>query len=65
MNEKKSEIIFYGNLNGKNIQGYAYSVYGIGGEAPTITANAGGGHMPYILIEWEEEDEKVERHSGV
>lgn len=31
MNEKKSEIIFYGNLNGKNIQGYAYSVYGIGG----------------------------------
>lgn len=32
MNEKKSEIIFYGNLNGKNIQGYAYSVYGIGGK---------------------------------
>lgn len=62
--EKKSEdIIFYGNLNGKCIQGYAYSVYGTGGNSPTLTANAGGGHMPYILIndEYKKKEDGNER----
>ena len=37
-----SDIIFYGNLNNKNIQGYAYSVYGINGLSATITTGCGG-----------------------
>jgi hypothetical protein len=57
MEKKTDNIIFYGNLNDKNIQGYAYSIYGADGNSPTLTANAGGGHMPYII---EEEDEIVE-----
>ena len=47
---QSDEIIFYGNLNGKGIQGYAYSVYGINGIAATITAVCGGGHEPFILV---------------
>ena len=50
MEKKTDDIIFYGNLNDKNIQGYAYSVYGVNRISPTLTANSGGGHMPYILI---------------
>ena len=52
------EIIFYGNLNDKNIQGYAYSVYGVNSLCATITANAGGGHMPYILVKEKKDEEK-------
>ena len=47
---QSDEIIFYGNLNGKGIQGYAYSVYGTNGIAATITAVCGGGHEPFILV---------------
>ena len=47
---QSDEIIFYGNLNGKGIQGYAYSVYGTYGIAATITAVCGGGHEPFILV---------------
>ena len=57
MEKKTDNIIFYGNLDGENIQGYDYSVYGKNGICATITANSGGGHTPYIL---EEEDEVVE-----
>ena len=59
------EIVFYGNLNGKNIQGYAYSVYGGDGLCATITANAGGGHMPYILVEEGGNGRDLERDSGL
>ena len=65
MEKKNEDIIFYGNLNGKCIQGYAYSVYGTRGNSPTLTANAGGGHMPYILIERKEDERDLERHSGL
>ena len=58
MEKKNEDIIFYGNLNGKCVQGYAYSVYGIYGNAPTLTANSGGGHMPYILTGGKNEDAK-------
>lgn len=54
MKKKTDNIIFYGNLDGENIQGYDYSVYGKNGIYATITANSGGGHTPYIL---EEEDD--------
>jgi hypothetical protein len=36
-----------------------------GGNSPTLTANAGGGHMPYILIEGKEDERDLERHSGL
>ena len=35
------------------------------GNSPTLTANAGGGHMPYILIEGKEDERDLERHSGL
>ena len=54
MEKKTDDIIFYGNLNDKNIQGYAYSVYGTDGLCATITTGCGGGHLPMIL---EEEDD--------
>ena len=54
MEKKTDDIIFYGNLNDKNIQGYAYSIYGADGLCATITTGCGGGHTPYIL---EEEDD--------
>ena len=36
-----------------------------GGNSPTLTANAGVGHMPYILIEGKEDERDLERHSGL
>ena len=57
----KTELIFYGNFDGKNIQGYKYSVYDINGLSAAITANSGGGHMPYILLkEKKDEEESIE-----
>ncbi len=49
------DIIFYGNLNDKNVQGYAYSVYGADGLCATITTGCGGGHLPMII---KEEDDR-------
>ena len=63
MEKKSDDTIFYGNLDGKNIQGYKYSVYEKNGICATITGNSGGGHMPYILIEGKENERDLERYS--
>ena len=55
MKKETDEIIFYGCLNGRNIQGYAYSVYGMNGLCATITTGCGGGHLPLLLDEGENE----------
>lgn len=49
--ESNKDIIFYGNLNGKNIQGYAYSVYDINGLSATITTGCGGGWVHLDVLE--------------
>lgn len=51
MEKKTDNIIFYGNLNDKNIQGYAYSIYGAGGLCATITTGCGGGGQTPIIFE--------------
>ena len=52
-----SDIIFYGNLDGKNVQGYKYSVYDPEGIASAITTGCGGGHIPYVLTREDKDDE--------
>ncbi|MBO4640912.1 MAG: hypothetical protein J5710_14265 [Treponema sp.] len=47
---ESSKIIWYGNLDGKNIQGYKYSVYAIFGCCAAINTGQGGGQEPFILI---------------